>query len=159
MAGDPGEVRLYEICNPSDPYTLRGTKVLAALAGLLLGNGQYPIIDVETNEKVLPFLAAASEAQVDGWLEDFKKENGITGTLGEYLKANAEKLAEVFASVLIGKPGDRKVFEATLEELPDAAARDRVRAKRHELTCTSLNDIGARAWALAAHYRKMAKEG
>lgn len=147
------ETKLYEIINPSDPYTMRAeSDQIAAAAGILLGQGRYGVHDSEDKD-VLPVL-------LFGGAEEAVKE--ILGVeiheLGNFIDANSAAIADALDSVLIGHFGDRETYEKGLELIDDEAKRKQWREYWHEERRSSLNYIGKKAWKLAALLREQAVE-
>jgi len=137
------EARVYDISNPADKYTMRGERDACIVAALLLGEGAYGLDDVETGEQVLPFLLVATRDAVDEWL---REHIGVAGEgLAQYVRDHRRVVADALASVVIGR---RDVYEIALAHIP-AAEQEAFRAEWHDAHRSSMNDIGARAWALA----------
>lgn len=127
--------QVYAIHNPSDPYTIKGEFIVAAVAVALLGNGQYGIDGS-------PILWGW-----DAWL----KEHGIDD-LDKYVEDNLEQIATALESVLIGSQADREEVEFTMGLLPEADCHKWIET-RHEKRRSSMNDIGGCASSLAASLR------
>lgn len=148
---------LYEIINPSDPYTLEADDPKsAALACLLLGEGGYGLIPIDSEEPEVPIMLLWSEKDIAAWWE---KTFGPGETWQEYLAANREKVADVLDSVLVGSVADRKTYFHAMTLIESEEGRRAFREKYLDDRRTSLNNIGARAWKLAEALRKAARRG
>lgn len=143
-------MKLYEITNPSDPYTIQGEREICAAAVIMLGEGHYGLTCVDGTDDGLPIFLFANAAHVEGWwMEAFDCE------LSASLSRHAE-IAEALDSVLIGDPTDRATYEVGLSLITNESNRAAWREKWHEDRRSSLNNIGARAWQLAELIRKAA---
>lgn len=123
-------MKVYEIVNPSDYYTLESDDVgLACIACMLLGEGHYGLDDVANpGVEVCPMFIFGGDPE--GWL---KEKHGLD--IGDVLKNRRGDLAKILRSVRIG---DRE----------QAFAAEDVVAW-HDKKRSSMNDIGRRAWRLA----------
>ncbi len=140
---------LYNIVNPSDGYTIDCPDLeIATIACCLLGRGQYAFEPLEDSGVSVPlFLFGGVEAFC---AEHFKQP---FETVREWVMAHrTEDLAAALDSVIIGRYAeDRQIFyesaptERDLFEIYRFAYHDRRRS--------SLNDIGGRAYAMAAKLR------
>jgi hypothetical protein len=115
---------IYEIVNPSDPYSIDGEREAVCAAVLLLGEGMYGV-QAQDGERELPVLAFCPGDQPERW---WREQFGRS--IGDSLSALRAEMAAALATVRLGRPGD-------------PAPRER----------SSLNDIGARATRLAARLR------
>jgi hypothetical protein len=141
---------VYELRNMSDPYTLVcDDDTLAAVAAICLGEGAYLLFRDGHEGSVAPLLMFGGEKELDDWCAS----KGIVA-LDEYIKSHAEALAATLGSVLIGDRKDRQVFEEMTQLMSSDRDRERARSVWHERKRTSMNDIGARAYAMAKHLRK-----
>ena len=136
---------LYEIVNPSDPYTIDGEESVVVAAVLLLGSGAYFLTECDSDKKVdMPFLL------FDGTKEDLNKwwdaHHGVT--FEAFLVARIVEIKQALATVLIGSASDRRFAEKTLAMLPPDK-RDEWLADYKERKRSSLNNIGACAEELA----------
>lgn len=123
-------MKTYEIYNPSDPYTLKSEDYMtAAVAVAFLGGGAYGI-------EGTPMLF--------GW-DNFFEKHGID--LDEFMKANAQDVADVLKTVLIGTESQRAFVEAELENMPDGEKETYLK-RRHDKLRTSIRDIGRSAASL-----------
>jgi len=136
-------VSIYEIVNPSDHYTLLADDDRVATAAiLLLGGGKYggtkegddsyrcPLLMFIKNETALEEALNAPFAPdtFDAWLEGHKGE--VIAALKTVLIGNRQEAAEALALIPAEKHAE-------------------FLAKRHDRLRSSMNDIGARAAALA----------
>ena len=144
------DARVYTISNPSDKYTMRGERDACIVAALLLGEGAYGLDDVETGEQVLPIMLVAIPEGLDEWV---REHIGIAGEgLAQYIRDHRRVVGDALASVVIGR---RDVYEIALAHMP-AAKHKAFRAEWHDAQRTSMNDMGARAWALAEKLQREA---
>ena len=147
--------RIYEIINPSDPYTLEAEDFKDAAVAILmispeLGLEMVPRCAEEANQDApsLPILAFGG---MEKWIEDHicpMKD------VKKFIDDRREAIAKVLESVLIGKPRERRIFEDAMEAIDDPKKREAFKAKWHDGKRSSLNDIGGAAWDLAKYLRK-----
>lgn len=126
---------IYELINPSDPYTFKAdTYEIAALTTLCMGvsYGAKP----QTGDNEVPVL-------LFGDPEKWYKKN-FNRTVEEGLKANWEKVAEALSSMLYGDFDDRSVYESAMEAITDEDKQKAFSESRHNRQ-SSLNDIGSYA--------------
>jgi hypothetical protein len=143
---------IFEIINPSDPYTLVGSKEAAIVAVTFLGGGKYGLGGEDGNE--MPFLMFMSEDEVDTY---FKKVLGMP--LLDWVDNNRTELIECFDSVLIGGKGERQTFEKGLELIDDESKKKAWREEWHDRKRSSMNDIGGRAQDYALQMRQKMAQG
>jgi len=144
------EHALYEIINPSDPYTFRAvTDHVAVYVILVLGGGKYGGCKVDDDAWQCPMLLFCSDAAAAKLVEEALGE-----PLDGFKAAHRADIVAALRSVRIGDPGDREALDDVVADLPEAA-RETFLAKRHDKRRSSLNDIGARALA----YAKALEEG
>lgn len=145
---------IYEIVNPSDAVTIEAQdSVLASIAIIVLGNGQYGLYD-EDGRTVLGIFALSSPEKLIEWLRD----NGVEDTkMDEFYAKNGEEIAAILESVVYGDIKDRKSITALTESMTKA---DRLKAiaKYNDSKRSSMNDIGSAAFELAKGFRKKAQE-
>lgn len=135
---------IYDISNPSDPYTLKADDFATATAAvLLLGRGHYGLTSEDGTLEVPLFLLGGSEA----WLE----EQGFT--IPGLIDGHELEIAQVLDSVLIGTFGARREVESALAKMSPEDG-EKWLAERHERKRSSMNDIGAQAKAIAKTLRK-----
>ena len=140
---------VFEIGNPSDPYTIRAPYRTACAATLLLGKSAYGLTPAEETSPDLampPFLFA-SEGQLEKWVFD------VFGCSVDDLLRPKEEIADALDSVLIGKYRDRLTTEAAVQKMTPEDAKAWL-AERHDQLRTSMNDIGEYASELAAYLRE-----
>jgi hypothetical protein len=146
---------LYEIVNPSDPYTIKAESLdVAFVACLMLGNGQYAFGPLESAGVKIPLFLFGGLADCEAWStehlhEEF--ESVIKRVTTDPLKI--AELAACFESCLIGRFKERETYRAGLELIDDPAKRDEWRARWHDTRRSSLNDIGGRAYEMASKLR------
>lgn len=133
-------MKLYELINPSDPYTFYAPSVeIAGLAAAMLSPsfGASPA-DGEGESSPVMF----------GWNE-WMKQKGINE---QWVEANKLEIADALDSFLIGKAERRADLESMLELLADDKKQEWI-DKRQERNRTSLNKIGETAYKLAEQLR------
>lgn len=145
---------LYEIINMSDPYTIECPNLeIAAVACVLLGQGQYGLTPVEQPEdgidRGVPLMLFGN---AQAW---FQQQCGgdFSVVFARVLATQREALAACLDSVLIGKPDERSGVSKMLALLPEKAKQVEARDIWHDARRSSLNDIGRRAWEIAAKLR------
>jgi hypothetical protein len=139
---------LYEIVNPSDAYTVECPDLqIAMVVCILLGRGQYALRPLEENAVAVPmFMFGGLEKFCE---KNFKKPDAEV--VQHCMKQRADEVAAALDSVLIGSPADRAAFYA---QAPTTAAEfEQERATYHDKKRSSLNDIGGRAYQMAANLR------
>ena len=145
---------IYEIANPSDAVTIEAQdSVLASIAIIVLGNGQYGLYD-EDGRTVLGIFALSKPERLIEWLRD----NGVEDTkMDEFYAKNGEEIATILESVVYGNIADRKSITALTESMtnPD---RLKALAKYNDSKRSSMNDIGHAAAELAKVFRQKAQE-
>lgn len=133
---------LWELINPSDAYTLQGGFKAVALATLLLGEGRYAAREVRGDREVPILFTGARE-----WFrERFGQDIDVAA------QVNRKDMADALDSVMIGSPQSRQAYETALRHIPEAG-RAAYRAEVLDGARSSINDIGERAWRLAAALR------
>ena len=142
---------LYEIINMSDPYTIEAHSLdVATVACLFLGRGQYafePIADTKT-EGVPMFLFGGTEE----WCQKQFGES-LQSLIHRVSTTEASALAQCLESCLIGSAKDRVIYSDALELIDDPQKREQWRNKWLEDRRSSMNNIGARAFSMAAKLR------
>lgn len=143
---------LFEIINPSDPYTMRAESFQeAAVAICLLGEGRYGLQEIDGEHEVPIFLFGGANE----W---------FTKTFGHdvedcYKRADWSRIADVLGSVTIGSETDLKIYERTMAALTDPDSREKFAEIWLDERRSSMNNIGRRAQALAKNLReKVEKE-
>lgn len=132
---------VFELINPSDPYTfvapsLEVAAVCAAMLSTGFGARQVDPPADETSPVLLGW---------DEWLAD-------RGIDRRWIEAHESELADAFESFLIGNLADRRDVEEALALIP-AESREAWRARRQERHRTSINDIGESAYRWARRLR------
>lgn len=139
---------IYEIINPSDAYTLKSDDpAIAAVACMILGSGAYGLTD-EKGVTACPIFLFCGVP--DEWMRAT-----YNVSIDELLAGRLLEIAAVLESVMIGNFGERADAESAIARMnaTDAAA---FLAERHDRRRSSMNDIGARAAALAERLRERA---
>jgi hypothetical protein len=137
---------IYEIVNPSDPYTMETDNLLAAcIACTMLGAGKYALRQQDGEVEMPLFIFGG----IEQWFEK-KFEKPIAELLDG---SNDIPVIEALDSVLIGDATDRKIYKAAIEKM-DAEAVKVFRKEWQDKKRSSMNDIGARAEHISASMRE-----
>ena len=142
---------LFEISNPSDPYTIKSDdwRVTCA-ATLLLGGGAYGLTEYRGKRGMPVFLLGGCDA----W---FKSEFNCDAE--EFIKTTSlESIIAALDSVLIGSPSSRLEFDLALDAIDNPEKKRAVLAARHDRKRSSMNNIGASAERLANKLRETLKK-
>lgn len=136
---------IFEIVNPSDPYTIDGTDRLAAcVATLFLGSGGYGLRDAD-GELIMPIL-------VFGGFEEWLRQQAITD-FDAWMTEHIGAVIHALDSVQIGSAQDRRRMQAVWAAISDPAERAKAQAAWHDERRSSMNNIGVVARDLAALLR------
>lgn len=131
---------IYDIINPSDPYTIEGEHAVCCIATAILGEGHYGLQAADGTQAMPLLLFNTAET----W---FPKTFGKS--FADLLHATPpEALAMCLESVLCCSLKERLVYEAS----DNPAARGVLRLEWSERR-SSMNNIGERAYAIAAQLR------
>lgn len=140
---------IFEIINPSDPYTMECDDFqVACVTTLILGEGFYSIRQIG-GDNSMPILLFGAH---DAWfIEQFGKSF-------EQCLADIpyKKIADCLDSILIGSPKDRETYKRGLELIDDPAKRDLWRAEWFDKRRSSMNDIGGKARHFSEKVRQAA---
>lgn len=137
---------IYEIINPSDPYTIEGEHQVCCVATCILGEGWYGLRNGDGSE-AMPIVAFGV---AETW---FPKVFGKT--FSDLLHATPpEQLAACLDSVLCCSLKERQAYEDALALIEDEGKRQSLRAKWLNERRSSLNNIGRRAYGLAQSLRR-----
>lgn len=154
---------LYEISNPSDPYTIEANSLdVAFVACMLLGEGLYafkPVGDAEAPE-IPMFLLGLFGAEP--WCQKHLGKS-FEEAMSSVLDGKRAELADCMGSCLIGNARDRQTYRDGMELITDPVNREAWHFRWHATRRRSLNDIGGRAYVWARSLRtgdtKQAKGG
>jgi len=145
---------LYEIINPSDPYTIEAPSLdVALVACLFLGSGQYGFKPIDGGAIEIPLFLL-------GGHEEYCQEHfGCTldALITRVTEEKSAELAKCFESCLIGYQQDRSTYKAGLELIDDPAKREQWRDRWLDEGRSSMNNIGGRAYKMAAKLRAKQK--
>lgn len=133
------ETTVYEIINPSDPYSIVASDPRTVFwVAILLGQGSYGFDPVGDNgaERVPLFLFGGAE---EWWDERYDVAPQ------QWYEENRISVADALDTVMLGPPTRRSP-----DDMPDASVHDDGR--------TSMNDIGRAAWELAENIREKAAD-
>ena len=139
---------LYELVNPSDPYTFyASTHQVAAAAGLAIGAGQYGVRTGGADDVVLPVLFFCSSEDTDKWLKE------TFGSLTDFAAEHRQEIADALDSFVCGPVDKRPAYDKAIDNLEPAEV-GRHKVERHNKRRSSMNDIGKSAWAMAKELRE-----
>jgi len=145
---------LYEIVNPSDPYTIEAPSLdVAAMASILLGQGEYSFTSLDDGESVPMFSFGGG----DEWAKKQFNED-LMEMSNRVMDTKLSEVADCLDSVLYGDAKDRVDFLAETVDL-DRPNFEAARILRQQDKCSSLNDIGSRAYRMAAKLRQSIEDG
>lgn len=137
----------WEVMNMSDLYTIESDDFAAACgACLLLGNGNYGLVPISKDAPKMPNFLFVSEEGIGKWLKD----NNVAETV-DALLSRREEIATALDSVVIG---NRDKYSAELALIHDPIEQRVFKGRWLDKHRTSANNIGKRAWELAAAMRK-----
>lgn len=132
-------MKLYELINPSDPYTFYAPSIEVAGVCAALLSTSFGAKSVGDDEST-PVLFGWQE-----WLD----ERGINM---DWIDEHREEIAAAFDSFLIGDAAKRADVESMLKMLPEER-RVEWRNERQDRQRTSLSQIGEAAYVNAAKLR------
>jgi len=146
--------KIWDISNPSDPYTMEGEFIPVTIAGVLLGGGKYVITPLDESGHDSENAKEETTCFLFGGFEEWCKKHGIADA-SKWLDVpeNITSVADVLDSVMIGHPSERAIVKSAIEKMSKEDALKWLN-ERHEKECTSLNDIGKRAKLIANQLRK-----
>ncbi len=143
---------LYEIINMSDKYTIEAHSLdIAFAACVFLGSGQYAFEPLADGGTKIPFFMFGG---TDEWCKE-NLNNSMKDTIDSIMQSEARRLelADCFDSCLIGGAQHRKTYKDGLALIDDPAKRGQWKSKWHDDRRSSMNDIGGRAYKMAAKLR------
>lgn len=145
---------LFSIVNPSDPYTIESSSLdVAAMTSVLLGQGQFSFKSLDGGESI-PALALGGG---DSWCQKHFKED-LMEMSNRVMDTKLSQIADCLDSVLYGDVHDRVEFVATVEGM-NRVTFEAHRAIEQDKKCSSANDIGTRAYRMAAKLRQSIEDG
>jgi len=145
---------LYKIVNPSDPYTIESRSLdVAAMVAILLGKGEYGFTCLDKGENIPIFCLGGG----DDWCQKHFKEN-LMEMSNRVMDTKLSEIADCLDSVLYGDREDRENFLKETEGM-NRLMFEAHRAIEQENKCSSMNDIGAHAYRMAAKLRQSIADG
>lgn len=135
-------MKLYELANPSDPYTFYAPSIEVAGIAVALLSTKFGAIPVGGEGERSPVLL--------GW-DNWMKEKGIDSS---WIKEHRQEIATTLESFLIGNAKERTDIESILSLLPDDKKQE-LRDLRQDRHRSSLNPIGEAAYKLADQLRNI----
>ena len=146
---------LFNIVNPSDPYTIEAPSLdVAAVASILLGQGRYPFDSLDGGENVPLFMFGGAD-KMD---QDTLRYETLMELSNRVMDTKLGEVVECLDSVLYGDRKDRVSFFAETKGM-DRPNFEAHRMVRQDSKCSSMNDIGERAYRMAAKLRKSIEDG
>lgn len=143
---------LFNIVNPSDPYTVEAPSLdVAAVASLMVGQGQYSFASLDGSEDV-PMFAFMGNDDTNAWFKQHCGDDAET-VVTRVTSEKKIELADCLDSVIIGHYSDRQLYLLALSSITDPANREKYIFEYHDKKRSSMNDIGGRARQLAAKLR------
>ncbi len=133
---------LYELINPSDPYTFEAKdRETAALAVFLLSTsyGAHCLTEEREEDDVPVFLFGGSK---EWYLDTFKR------TPDEGLAVLKEDVRECLNSFVLGNEHDRQIYQLAIDGITDEKKKVEFIKHWHDKH-SSLNDIGDVAFKIA----------
>lgn len=137
---------IFDLINPSDPYTLETHDYeVACVSVVLLGEGKYSIKQVDGDFEMPIFMFGGH----DEW---FHKTFGKTmeKTIQKVIQEKKTELIDCLQSVIVGSPKDRTLYLEALSLIDGEAQKQQWRDKWHDVHRGSMNNIGSRALKLAS---------
>lgn len=138
---------IYELINPSDPYTFEcKSREVAALTVMALSPMYGAKTDNEEDE--IPIFVFGARDGFEKWYEEnFGRtvEDGVNELFAE--------MADCLDSFVLGNMSDRKRFLAAVEAITDEEKLKEFKKKWQD-SRSSMNDIGGEAYALAEKMKK-----
>ena len=136
---------IFEIVNPSDPYTIEAAEPAVAAAATLVLCDKAGLATEDGSFSMPPMILGG---QVEWFRETFGQD------LGEFVGSHRAEIATALDSVLIGKATDRRDYYRALELMDDPAKRALYRDEYLDRCRSSMNNFGAYAYKLAARIRE-----
>lgn len=133
-------MKLYELINPSDPYTFYAPNIEVAAVVVCQLSSNFGAKEIGGDGRT-PILFGWGP-----WLE----EHGIGP---DWADDHLAEIADALDSFLIGGANERADVESMLAELPEEK-RKAWRAKRQDRHRSSMSQIGERAYGFAVLIRK-----
>jgi hypothetical protein len=138
---------LFEIINPSDPYTIEANSLeIAAVACCILGEGKYALAELSGDKSGnVPMFMFGGQ---DDW---FMKQFGRTfeQSCNYASQECTDELCCCLASVMIGGADNRRAAEELLKRTGTPQTYLAALYEMHDAKRTSMNDIGRTAWGMA----------
>lgn len=139
---------LFELINPSDPYTFEAASIeVAGFVACMLSPGFGARCLEKDSDESTPILF--------GWDEWFESR----GIDSDWVDAHRDGIADAFDSFLIGSTEQRVDIEEAMAAMTPEA-REKYRAERQDRNRSSMNQIGEAAYEYAKQFRaKPSKQG
>ena len=131
---------IYEIINPSDPYTLEADEPSVACAACLLLSPAFGLRSQDDSVNMPP----ARFAGYQEWFEEHFHAN-----VDKFIKSHLLEIVAVLDSVLIGEAQDRIDFYEALKLTDDPAKKQQWREQYLARRRSSMNNIGGEAMRMA----------
>lgn len=135
---------IFEIINPSDPYTIEAAEPAVAAAATLILCDKAGLSTEDGSFRMPPMIFG-------GQLEWFTETFGHN--LEPFIKSHRSEIAAALDSVLIGEAKDRRDYYRAMELMDDPAKRTIYRDEYLDRRRSSMNNFGAYAYKLAGWIR------
>ena len=135
---------LFELINPSDPYTFRAPSIEVAAVAVVQ-------LSCHMGAKCIDPGCDESTPVMFGW-DDWLESRGING---DWAHAHLDEVADALDSFLIGDPAFRADIESAMELIPEDK-REQWRLERQDRHRSSMNQIGEAAYQRAKSLREYA---
>ncbi len=140
---------IYEIINPSDPYTIEAERYdIAFISVLHLGTGAYGL-EPTSEGKPSPLLAFSNEETI---ISCVQKVLGMSSS--DFIDQHREDIANCLDSVVIGSVRDREDYYTALKLITDTDKRKEWQDQWLNKRRSSLNNIAKRAYGMAKDIRE-----
>ena len=143
------ETMLFNLINPSDPYTLEAEDLSTAAMAACLLSTTFGVESTYGSQSAM-FLFM-TEADLNGW---FREHAGVdTAT---FVEEHRMAVADALASFVYGDVADRKLYNETMDLLSDEEAKLAFKDNWQD-RISSLSNIGKAAWQRADEIREACK--
>lgn len=147
-------MRIWNLINPSDPYTCTGDDPMIVMLAVILLSPHIGIeeVGVETDKPETYFFSPFGGDPTVRFKETFGEDVDDLLT-GARRQKTLIALADVYESVVYGSLSQRRTYEKGLALIDDEAKRVAWRDAWHDQR-SSMNDIGGAAYAAAKRIRE-----
>lgn len=140
---------IYDLVNPSDPYTFEASsKEVAALVVIRLSTN-YGAKAVNEEDNIPVFICFNAE-EIQKWYKDT-----FGRTIEEGARTLRSEIIKGFESFVLGDRKERECYEAAIAAIDDPQKRSTFITKWDDIKRSSLNNIGGRACEIAQEMKKI----